>query len=93
MTLKEIKGVQMAGQVFECTGLLKNQHIINKYMVKFSFIKKQFGDDLRYNVAFFKTKFKSELYYFLPESVFLTDNSNSFGEKICILGSDLYEHT
>ncbi len=55
--------------------------IVKKYIHKFNFLKQTFGSQIIENRDFFLEKFKSHLYDFTPEYVFLSDNSNSTDKR------------
>ena len=55
--------------------------IVRRYVQKFNFLEKIFGAQIFENRQFFKEKFKSHLFGFYPEQVYLSDNSNSSGKR------------
>jgi len=58
--------------------------IVRKYVAKFSFLKQVFGSQIIENKNFFLEKFKSHLYCFQPNEIFLSDNSRTTEKRIKI---------
>jgi len=73
--MDQIIGFQMSGRVETISNKVLNVRIVQKYAAKFSFLKQIFGPQIIENKEFFLEKFKSHLYCFDPENVFLSDNS------------------
>ncbi len=86
--IDEIFGIQMAGEVTPVTNQVEILLVIKKYVTKFGFLKKIFGPQILENKNFFLEKFKSTLYSFNPNVVFLSDNSKTSGKRSEI---DLYK--
>lgn len=72
-SMEQIYGLQMSGKV-DCE-YSKKQYLlaVQAYIDKFSFLKRQFGTQLLLEPSFFKEKFKSRLYVFLPEKMVMSD--------------------
>jgi uncharacterized protein len=72
-----IFGFQMSGHLEKVSEKILYLTIVKKYVGKFSFLKQIFGPGIMENKDFFLEKFKSYLYCFHPEQVFLSDNSKT----------------
>ncbi len=79
--IREISGLQMTGTVAAVKDRLLYPVIIKNYIDKFGFLKEMLGPPINSDLAFFKEKFNTELFQFVPGEIFLTDNSLSFGDK------------
>ena len=79
--MEEIFGFQMAGRIEAISKMDKHLRIVKKYISKFSFLKQIFGSQMIENRQFFLEKFKSRLYCFYPDRVYLSDNSATSGKR------------
>jgi len=75
--MDQIFGFQMSGILEKVSKKALYLTIVKKYVTKFSFLKKIFGPQIIENKRFFLEKFKSQLYCFHPDKIFLSDNSNT----------------
>nr|NJM02587.1 hypothetical protein [Desulfobacula sp.] len=75
--MEDIFGFQMAGRIEPVLKPEVHLRVVQKYASKFSFLKQVFGPQLIENPRFFLEKFKSRLYCFHPDRVYLSDNSNT----------------
>ena len=78
--MEQIFGFQMSGKLERVVKPGLYLKIVKKYVTKFSFLKQVFGSQIIDNRQFFLEKFKSHLYCFYPDEIFLSDNSNT-GDK------------
>ncbi|MBC8440881.1 MAG: pyridoxamine 5'-phosphate oxidase family protein [Deltaproteobacteria bacterium] len=76
-----IFGFQMSGKLEKISKKALSLTIIKKYVTKFSFLKQIFGPQIIENKDFFLEKFKSHLYCFYPNIVFLSDNSKTTDKR------------
>jgi len=76
-----IFGFQMTGKLEKISKKALSLTIIKKYVTKFSFLKQIFGPQIIENKDFFLEKFKSHLYCFYPDIVFLSDNSKTTDKR------------
>lgn len=76
-----IFGFQMSGTVEKILKKRLYITIVKKYVSKFDFLKKIFGSQIIENRHFFLEKFKSYLYCFEPDIIFLSDNSKSTDKR------------
>lgn len=79
--MKGIFGFQMAGRIEVISKMDEQLGIVKKYVSKFKFLKQLFGPQILENRRFFLEKFKSRLYCFHPDRVYLSDNSNTSGKR------------
>jgi hypothetical protein len=79
--MEDIFGFQMAGRIEAISKMDEQLRIVKKYVSKFSFLKQLFGPQLIENRRFFLEKFKSRLYCFHPDRVYLSDNSATSGKR------------
>ncbi len=79
--MEKIFGFQMAGRIEAISKMDEQLGIVKKYVSKFSFLKQIFGPQLIENRRFFLEKFKSRLYCFHPDRVYLSDNSATSGKR------------
>lgn len=82
--MDEIFGLQMSGVLEKINKKTLYIVLVKKYVAKFSFLKKIFGSQLIENKDFFLDKFKSHLYCFYPEKIFLSDNSRTTDKRTSI---------
>jgi len=82
--IDEIFGFQMSGILEKVSRLSLYFTIVRKYVAKFSFLKQVFGSQIIENKNFFLEKFKSHLYCFQPNEIFLSDNSRTTEKRIKI---------
>ncbi len=75
--MDQIFGFQMSGSVKTISNKALFVRIVQKYVAKFNFLKQIFGPQIIENKDFFLEKFKSQLYCFHPDIVFLSDNSKA----------------
>ena len=76
-TIERIFGFQMSGSISEITKKMQYATIVKLYVAKFNFLKKNFGTQIIENPKFFLETFKSRLYCFHPERIYLSDNSKT----------------
>jgi uncharacterized protein YhbP (UPF0306 family) len=88
--MENIFGFQMAGDLKKISKTDIYIKIVKKYVSKFSFLKQVFGPQIIENKSFFLEKFKSQLYCFCPDTIFLSDNSKPTDKRSKI---DLYENS
>ncbi len=74
--MDQIFGFQMTGKLEMISQSPLYLLIVKKYIAKFNFLKQIFGSQLIDNKYFFLEKFKSHLFCFYPDQIFLSDNSN-----------------
>ena len=79
--MDEIFGFQMSGRLEKVSKISLSLLMVKKYVAKFSFLKKIFGSQIIENKDFFLEKFKSHLYCFEPDTVFISDNSRVTGKR------------
>jgi hypothetical protein len=79
--MDNIFGFQMSGVLETVSKMTVYLLIVKKYVTKFNFLKKIFGPQIVENKDFFLEKFKSQLYCFHPDKIFLSDNSKSTGKR------------
>ncbi len=79
--MEEIFGFQMAGRVGPVSKPDVHLRVVQKYVSKFSFLEQLFGPRILENRQFFLEKFKSRLYCFHPDRVYLSDNSGTSGKR------------
>jgi uncharacterized protein YhbP (UPF0306 family) len=79
--MEEIFGFQMAGRIEAISKMDAQLRIIKKYVSKFNFLQQIFGSQILENKRFFLEKFKSRLYCFYPDRVYLSDNSATSGKR------------
>ena len=72
-----IFGFQMSGVLEKISKKAVYLNIVKKYVTKFSFLKRIFGPQIIENHRFFLEKFKSQLYCFQPDKIYLSDNSKT----------------
>ena len=73
--IENIFGFQMSGTISEITEKKQYLKIVKVYVDKFNFLKNIFGPQIIENPQFFLERFKSRLYCFQPEKIYLSDNS------------------
>ncbi len=79
-----IFGFQMSGLLEEVSKKTLYLLLVKKYVTKFNFLKKVFGSQVIENKHFFLEKFKSHLYCFKPNIIFLSDNSKTTEKRSTI---------
>jgi uncharacterized protein YhbP (UPF0306 family) len=72
-----IFGFQMSGSLEKVSKITLYLLLVKKYVAKFNFLKKLFGPEIIENKNFFLEKFKSHLYCFYPDIIFMSDNSKT----------------
>lgn len=82
--MDQIFGFQMSGKLEKVSKTPLYLMIVKKYVAKFSFLKQLFGPQIIENKGFFLEKFKSHLYCFYPDVIFLSDNSKATQKRTCI---------
>lgn len=82
--MEDIYGCQMTGMIEQISKMTLYLMIVKKYVAKFNFLENVFGKQILENKRFFLEKFKSHLYCFSPETVFLSDNSRASDKRIRI---------
>jgi uncharacterized protein YhbP (UPF0306 family) len=75
--MDQIFGFQMSGVLEKVSKKTLYLTIVKNYVTKFGFLKKIFGPGIIENKDFFLEKFKSHLYCFHPDNIFLSDNSQT----------------
>ena len=76
---REIRGIQMAGQVRQVSVGLEAIQGIRAYLKKFPFTKEFFDSGESLNLETFGKRFKVKLYGFSPDLVYYLDNRINFG--------------
>lgn len=76
-----IFGFQMSGRIEAISKMDAHLQVVQKYVSKFSFLKQIFGPQILENKRFFLEKFKSRLYCFYPDIIYLSDNSSTSGKR------------
>jgi len=79
--MEKIFGLQMSGKIDAVTTAGLYITVVKKYVTKFSFLRQIFGPKITGDLNFFLEKFKSRLYCFYPENIFLSDNSRATGKR------------
>ena len=79
--IDEIFGFQMLGELEKISSPNLYIKIVRKYVAKFNFLKQIFGSQILDSKNFFLEKFKSNLYCFYPDQIFLSDNSNKSNKR------------
>ncbi|MBU1344311.1 MAG: pyridoxamine 5'-phosphate oxidase family protein [Proteobacteria bacterium] len=79
--MDQIFGFQMSGRLAKVSKITIYLTIVKKYVSKFSFLKQVFGPQIIENKDFFLEKFKSHLYCFHPDEIFLSDNSRGTDKR------------
>ena len=79
--MDQIFGFQMSGLLEKVSKKILYLKIVKKYVAKFSFLKQIFGSQIIENKDFFLEKFKSHLYCFHPDKIFLSDNSKTTDKR------------
>lgn len=82
--IDEIFGFQMSGMLERVSRLSLYLQVVKKYVTKFSFLKQVFGRQIIDNKNFFLEKFKSHLYCFQANDIFMSDNSRTTEKRIKI---------
>jgi len=78
-TWREIRGIQMSGQVQEVTSGLAALHPIASYLKKYPFVKEFLAFDQSFDLEAFSKRFKVGFYRFTPDLVYYLDNGIEFG--------------
>ncbi len=76
-----IFGFQMSGSLGKISKMALYLLLVKKYVTKFNFLKQVFGPQIIENKQFFLEKFKSHLYCFYPDNIFLSDNSKTTDKR------------
>ena len=76
-----IFGFQMSGTLKKVSKATLYLAVVKKYVTKFSFLKQAFNSQPLENKNFFLEKFKSHLYCFHPDEIYLSDNSKTTGKR------------
>ncbi len=79
-----IHGLQMSGTLGQISDTKETLVIVKKYVTKFNFLIKIFGRKILTDQNFFLKTFKSRLYCFYPDVVFLSDNSGTTTKRLKI---------
>ncbi len=82
--MDQIFGFQMSGKLEKIYKKTSYLRIVKKYVGKFNFLKQIFGSQITDNRQFFLEKFKSHLYCFHPDHIFLSDNSSKSDKRYSI---------
>lgn len=88
--MDQIFGFQMSGKLEKVSKMPVYLTIVKKYVTKFSFLEQIFGPQIIKNKHFFLEKFKSQLYCFYPDIIFLSDNSKTTDKRSTIDLSDIF---
>ena len=88
--MDQIFGFQMSGLLEKVSKKILYFTIVKKYVTKFSFLKQIFGPQIIENKRFFLEKFKSHLYCFHPDKIFLSDNSTKTDKRSMIDLSEIF---
>ncbi len=80
--IDEIFGFQMTGTLTPVKSPGKQFTIIKQYVEKFDFLKTELDYGSLENKDVFLEKFKSRLYCFLPDKIFLSDNSRTSDKRV-----------
>jgi uncharacterized protein YhbP (UPF0306 family) len=83
-SMENIFGFQMAGNIKKISKTDVYLKIVKEYINKFNFLKQLFGSQIIENKRFFLEKFKSQLYCFCPDTIFLSDNSKTTDKRLKI---------
>ncbi len=78
-TWKEIRGIQMSGQVQKVTTGVAAILPISAYLKKYPFVKEFFTLDQSFDLDAFSKRFKVGFYCFAPDLVYYLDNGIEFG--------------
>ena len=79
--MDQIFGFQMSGLLEKVSKKTLYLIIVKRYVTKFSFLKQIFGPQIIENKCFFLEKFKSHLYCFHPDKIFMSDNSSTTDKR------------
>ncbi|MCP4673560.1 MAG: hypothetical protein GY857_19920 [Desulfobacula sp.] len=82
--MDQIFGFQMSGKIEKISKKSLYFLIVKKYVGKFNFLQQIFGSQIIDNKQFFQEKFKSRLYCFHPDQIFLSDNSSKSDKRSVI---------
>lgn len=82
--MEDIYGLQMSGRIIKISDMAMHLKVIKKYVNKFDFLVQAFGSQIIDNPKFFLEKFKSNLYGFFPENIYLSDNSKQQDKRVLI---------
>ncbi len=82
--MDQIFGFQMSGRLEAVSKMALHVMIVQKYVAKFNFLKQIFGPGIIEDKDFFLEKFKSRLYCFYPEKIYLSDNSKAADKRLKI---------
>ena len=87
---REIRGMQMSGQIEHVSGKIEALKAIGAYLKKFPFTKEFFTPGVALDLAAFESRFRVRLYRFSPSLTYYLDNKISFGfrEKVVLNGSN-----
>jgi hypothetical protein len=80
--IDQIFGLQMSGRIETISKIGLHLRVVQTYVAKFDFLKQLFGAQITENNRFFLEKFKSRLYCFDPDKIFLSDNSRQTDKRI-----------
>jgi len=76
-----IFGFQMSGVLEKVSKKTLHLLVVKKYVTKFNFLTQVFRSRPIENRNFFFEKFKSHLYCFHPDKIYLSDNSKATGKR------------
>ncbi len=82
--MDQIYGIQMNGVLTSKIKMPLYIDIVRQYVLKFNFLEIAFGARVWTDKNFFMEKFKSRLYGFMPEKVYLSDNSRPRDKRLKI---------
>ena len=76
---REIRGMQMSGQVERVSGKMEALKAVGAYLGKFPFTRSFFTPGLALDIAAFESRFRVKLYRFAPSLTYYLDNEIRFG--------------
>lgn len=76
---REIRGMQMSGQVEHVSGKIEPSKAVGAYLKKFPFTKEFITPGVILDIAAFKERFRVNLYRFAPSVAYYLDNRIRFG--------------
>jgi len=82
--MDQIFGFQMSGKIAKISNTILYLKIVKEYVSKFDFLNQIFGSEIIKNQTFFLEKFKSHLYCFSPDNIFISENSKITEKRIKI---------
>lgn len=80
--ISDIYGLQMSGRISKISSTALKLCGIKKYIQKFSFIQKEFGNRILTDSKFLLEKFNAGFYGFFPERVLFSDNLTAAEKQV-----------